>query len=261
MERDRLAAINLKSVIVMLNFYDILSRAPLLDEVKAIYPFQLFGVDGVSLWVFSVDKCKAHANELFHFLSSNERNRIHSLRHMERRSAYIAGHALLRILLSSVSARKVGPVEWYFEVNRHGKPRLSMPSEIKWRFNLSYTKEILAISLSQRYETGLDIESADSIVPGTIPWFLLSPSEVRVLHALPKEEQVSYFLKIWTLKEAISKCVGSGVSLAFSTLHIDIDPLRITITRGDGTLRTPPLLHHKEIRIGIDRFYLSIVAM
>jgi len=216
----------------------------LLDEVKAIYPFQVFNVPEVSVWVFSVDKCKLHTNELFQFLSSDERNRVYSLRHMERRSAYIAGRALLRVLLSSVTAREVSPGEWFFEVYKHGKPRLSMLSEMEWKFSLSYTKEILAISLSERYETGLDIESADTIVPDIIPWFLLSPGEVRVLHTLPKEEQVTYFMKIWTLKEAISKCVGSGVSLDFSTLHIDIDPLRVTITRGDGTLNTPPLLHH-----------------
>lgn len=233
----------------------------MLDEVKAIYPFQLFGVPGVSVWVFSVDKCKPYTNELFHFLSRDERERIHSLRLMERRNGYIAGHALLRVLLSGVTAYKINPDEWCIEVNRYGKPHLSMPPEIEWRFNLSYTKKILAISISEKYETGLDIESADTIVPDRIPWFLLSPSEVRVLNALPKGEQVSYFLKVWTLKEAISKCVGSGVFLDFSTLHIDIAPSHLSITRGDGTLRTPSLLHKEEIRIGIDQFYLSIAAM
>jgi len=248
-------------VFILPNFKQVLTRAPLLDEVKAVYPCKLFGIPDISTWIFSIAKCQPYTNELYRFLSQAEKKRLQSLRHMGRRTSYLAGHGLLRVLLSCVTADEISPDGWCFQVNRHGKPCLAMPCERKWKFNLSYTKEILAISLSQVHEIGLDIESVGTILPEKIPGSFLAPVEAVTLSALPEKEQAAYFLKIGTVKEAFSKCLGLGASLDYSALQIDFDPLRVSFTQPNGVLEQTPLLYQEEIRIGSEQLYLSIAAL
>ena len=93
-----------------------------------------------------------------------------------------------------------------FEYNEHGKPSIVGHPEIY--FNLSHCKEAVVCAISN-HPIGVDVESIrefkDSLVNYT-----MNDDEVREIEA--SENPASAFIRLWTMKEATMKLVGTGIS-------------------------------------------------
>ena len=93
-----------------------------------------------------------------------------------------------------------------FEYNEHGKPSIVGHSEIY--FNLSHCKEAAVCAISN-HPIGVDVESIrefkDSLVNYT-----MNDDEVREIET--SENPASAFIRLWTMKEATMKLVGTGIS-------------------------------------------------
>lgn len=93
-----------------------------------------------------------------------------------------------------------------FEYNEHGKPSIVSHPEIY--FNLSHCKETVVCALSN-HPIGVDVESIrefkDSLVNYT-----MNDDEVREIET--SENPASAFIRLWTMKEATMKLVGTGIS-------------------------------------------------
>ena len=93
-----------------------------------------------------------------------------------------------------------------FEYNEHGKPSIVGHPEIY--FNLSHCKEAVVCALSN-HPIGIDVESIrefkDSLVNYT-----MNDDEVREIET--SENSASAFIRLWTMKEATMKLVGTGIS-------------------------------------------------
>ena len=93
-----------------------------------------------------------------------------------------------------------------FEYNEHGKPSIVGHPEIY--FNLSHCKEAAVCAISN-HPIGVDVESIrefkDSLVNYT-----MNENEVREIET--SENPASAFIRLWTMKEATMKLVGTGIS-------------------------------------------------
>jgi 4'-phosphopantetheinyl transferase len=214
----------------------------------------------VSVWLLSLVKCRPYLRECFNLLSPEERNRAYSLHNETRRSAYIAAHAMLRVKLSILSGEEINPHAWSFQVGPHGMPRLVGPS-CDFTVSLSYSKEIAAIAVSRAYDIGIDVEAVPAMLtPAGIPWPVLSATECAFLQAVSEKQQFAEFLKIWTLKEACSKCFGLDASCDFRNIRVSLDPLGVEMEPPQALVGASPFLHQDTVETDHLGFILALVA-
>ena len=92
-----------------------------------------------------------------------------------------------------------------FSYNEHGKPMLKEVSNI--HFSISHCKEAIAVAVADR-PVGIDVET------------LRVPSEALVEKVMDKGEKLrfdisdtpeDFFTALWTAKEAVMKCRGTGI--------------------------------------------------
>lgn len=92
-----------------------------------------------------------------------------------------------------------------FSYNEHGKPMLKEVSNI--HFSISHCKEAIAVAVAGR-PVGIDVET------------LRMPSEALAEKVMDKGEKLrfdisdtpeDFFTAIWTAKEAVMKCRGTGI--------------------------------------------------
>lgn len=102
------------------------------------------------------------------------------------------------------------------------KPFLIHAPEI--HFNFSYSNEFLIVAISLNNLIGVDIEKNDSNfnIEELIP-LILCEQERNYFHSLSPLLKVDFFYKVFTKKEAILKCFGTGFSY---------DPLKINTLDG-----------------------------
>jgi 4'-phosphopantetheinyl transferase len=130
------------------------------------------------------------------------------------RHAFLAAHAMLRMLLAHygcAAARRP------FAEGVYGKP--SAPGGP--HFNLSHTRGLVACAFSSSAEVGVDVEHGAR----TNDWRRLldqvhSPEEAAAVRALPEAQQQRRFYQFWTLKEAWAKASGEGLHVDFRTLNV-----------------------------------------
>jgi phosphopantetheinyl transferase len=218
-----------------------------------------FGGSDVSVWLLSLAKCRPYLRECFGVLGSEERNRAHSIHHETRRSDYIAAHALLRVKLSILSGGRVAPDAWALQVGRHGKPHIRGASS-SFNISLSYSKEIAALAVSRTCEIGIDVEAAPAVPCPMIPWSVLSAGECARLRAIPESQRLTEFLRIWTLKEACSKCFGLDASRNFRDIQISLDPLALEMEPSPGLAGAALFLHQEAVQTDHLRLILALAA-
>jgi 4'-phosphopantetheinyl transferase len=143
-------------------------------------------------------------------LSKEELQRMEKLRFSHDQQQYAAAHWLKRTAVGGVTRQ--APHTLDFSINRYGKPSLRTPG---LRFNISHSGGFVALLLSRYGDVGVDIEFPR---PG-MDFNLVLP-----LIAHPQEYgRISgrdEFYRLWTLKEAICKANGKGLSLAPRTFEL-----------------------------------------
>lgn len=144
---------------------------------------------------------------------------------------YIACRWLLRNVLAfytGISADKL-----QFQRSEKGKPYLVQGNI---QFSLSHSGHWGVLAVSDGNAVGIDIEAVQSkrnIL--RIAQHYYAPAELTQLLALPAREQQDYFYRLWTLKEALFKALGSGISAG-------LDKAAFKLKGGSITVRIDPLL-------------------
>jgi len=135
------------------------------------------------------------------------------LREEDRRRSIGAGVLLNRVL---------GLREEDITAGEHGKPYAAGISEA---FNISHSGSYCVLAVSQE-EIGVDIEYPEKKhLPAAKS--VMTEEELSYI----REDAVSRFFTLWTLKEAFSKAVGGGLTVGFR----NVDAL--ILLRGEGLKR------------------------
>lgn len=163
---------------------------------------------------------------LYLHLSASEKNRAKTLSYKARKRQYILGRALTRLALSWYSSKLCKdqsaqhPSHWQITTSKLGKPMLKQSNHPSLYFNISHTPNSLVIALSNQTEVGIDIETIGPQSLSPLPTHLLTNNECLRLDSLKNQDQIQEFALIWTTKEAVSKCLGTGMHIDFSRIEV-----------------------------------------
>lgn len=157
-------------------------------------------------------------------LSESETQRYQRFVDLEARDQFLIGRAMLRLVLSQHA--QVAPRDWVFGVNDYGRPFVVAP---QWPglpcFNLSHTRGVVVLVLSDVPEIGVDVEHVGrSLAFDDLAAGVFSPEErtwLRDRGGEPSERDAFY--KVWTMREAYAKARGMGFSLPSQSFSIDFD--------------------------------------
>jgi 4'-phosphopantetheinyl transferase len=172
-------------------------------------------------------------------LSAEERARAARIRPAEGRTTFVLAHALARGAIARAAGIAPGAIA--FATREHGKPDVADPPAARvLGFNLSHTAGLAACAIAHGAQVGVDVEARDRDVdPIAIAERFFAPAEIATLRALDPARQRERFLTLWTLKEALLKAIGSGISggLALAAFDLACDPPRVLAAPGGDASR------------------------
>ncbi|MGY1743620.1 MULTISPECIES: Pls/PosA family non-ribosomal peptide synthetase [unclassified Blastococcus] len=203
----------------------------LLDAVRA-GPVPGPPPPGVRLEVATVEACRRRLPELLALLSPEERAAAAAMTAPRRRDSYLAGRALLRLLLSADDPSRA-PSEWRIERTATDRPVVADGPEV----SVAHADGVVVAALAHSRAVGVDLEQLDG-QPVLGP--ALTPTETARLLAAPATELSGLFLRAWTLKEAALKCAGTGLAAGPERVHTSVDPVAVTGPAMEEALAGPP---------------------
>lgn len=167
-------------------------------------------------------------------LDDTDRAAAGVIRHAAQRRRALASKVLLRLALSSHVNGAVAPEQWHFSAEDSGKPTVGgAPYPV--HFSLSHNEAGTVVAVC-RSPVGVDLEALDQPAGGDMLAFFLSPRERAALQVSENgESRREAFLKLWTLKEAYTKLLGTGLAAEFSDLEFSLDPVQLLDTAAPPT--------------------------
>ena len=168
-------------------------------------------------WSFEAEPLSFAAAEAL--LSDDERARGRSFVTAPLRHRFVAGRARLRSLLGEHLGRD--PRALAFAQNAFGKPRLTDHPSV--HFSLSHSGDRAMLAVSDQREIGIDIERVRPLDHLDLARRYFHPNEVAAIEGVKApDEQLLAFFRIWTLKEAVVKAIGKGLSIPLDTFDVSI---------------------------------------
>jgi 4'-phosphopantetheinyl transferase len=137
------------------------------------------------------------------------------------RTEYILSHGLVRACLAEHTG--ADPRDFRFRTAAHGKPSIAAPAHLaQVHFNLSHSRGVAALAVAFGREVGVDVEQkSERVEIETLAQTVFSESGLRAFAALPPERRRDWFFAKWTLKEALVKARGDGLSLDVQRIRVD----------------------------------------
>lgn len=171
----------------------------------------------VHLWLLDIRQFSHPlAEEALVLMSNDERERAKKF--IRGKEEYIASRWLLRKVLGAYLQQ--APQALVFNRTEKGKPYLASHS---LQFNLSHSGHWALLGLAHQMELGVDIEQTkDTRDLLGIAESYYHPDEFAQLQQQPANEQMRYFYRLWTLKEAVLKALGVGISAGLENLNFSL---------------------------------------
>lgn len=156
-------------------------------------------------------------------MSTDERERAQKF--VRGKESYLASRWLLRKVLSRYTG--LAPEAVIFLRTDKGKPYLPQ-SDI--RFSLSHSGDWALLAVGKVELIGVDIEAvrATRDLRGIAENYY-HPHEIAQLQTLAGVVQSDYFYRLWTLKEAFFKALGTGISTGLEKVAFDLADDKISV--------------------------------
>jgi len=183
-------------------------------------------------------------------LSPAEKARAARYRFDEDRRRYIAGRASLRRILAERTGTPAG--ELAFEEPDGEKPRLGLTVGASGVFfNVSHSGDYTVIAVSDTAEVGIDIEEIRVDCPiNQLARRYYAASEFEWLRNLKENKKLQGFYRLWTIKEAVVKCAGLGLSVPTQSIRVRLaNDQSPTVTCSDAGHKALDGIQVRELRL------------
>lgn len=178
----------------------------------------------VHIWLAMGDDIDHLANDphLLRCLSTAERQRAARFRFDADRTRFITGRVLARRLLEKLGGRPA--VEWELGVGPSGRPRVvGDPRPTALDFNIAHTEGLVVCAATRGPSVGIDVEArVETPDYMEIARRFFAPAEVRMLQSTTGEVSLRAFFAMWTLKEALVKALGGGLTIPLDFFAVDV---------------------------------------
>ena len=154
------------------------------------------------IWDFDLD-------EALRDISEQRREQALKFKHEQGQRLCVLAYQLLKKGLQQEYGITENPI---FEYNEHGKPSIVGHPEIC--FNLSHCKEAVVCVISDQ-PAGVDVESIREYKESLVR-YTMNDEEIREIE--PSENPAATFIRLWTMKEATMKLIGTGISNDMKTV-------------------------------------------
>ncbi len=180
--------------------------------------------DQVHVWRMPLDTAVTATGDLHRLLDGAERERADRLRGDRLRQRFVAGRALVRILLGWYLDRD--PQGLRLVVSALGKPGLEAQGRgPTLQFNVAHSGDELLVALCARHALGVDVEQMRVVDDfNAIARANFAADEVRALQRLPVARRAEAFIAAWTRKEAVVKSLGRGLHEPLDAFVVEVDP-------------------------------------
>ncbi len=197
----------------------------------------------VVVWSWNLDAGSLVDDAAEALLSDDERDRRRRFVSPDLGRRFLAARAGLRLLLGRHLDRD--PRSLSFAANAFGKPRVADAGSL--HFNLSHSGERAVLAISDG-EVGIDLEAVRPIEHLDLARRYFHPQEVAAIMGTGDETgQRHAFFLVWTLKEAVVKAVGDGLSIPLSSFEVSIAPVRPAMVLAPQGAPTTWWLHSKTV--------------
>lgn len=168
--------------------------------------------NGIDIWHTNMDSHEY--NSYLPYLTRVERIRANRIINEEKRHHLILSRGILRTILGNYL--NIDPSRVNIEIQPNGKPVLA---DNLVYFNVTHSRELLVIAVSQKSEIGIDIEWNDhGIEPFQSASIVFSQEEFSYLEE--RSFSLLDYFKLWTLKEAVLKAAGWGFSYPSNSFSV-----------------------------------------
>ncbi|WP_028902140.1 MULTISPECIES: 4'-phosphopantetheinyl transferase superfamily protein [unclassified Prevotella] len=142
-------------------------------------------------------------------ISEQRREQALKFKHEQGQRLCVLAYQLLKEGLQKEYGLTGNPI---FEYNEHGKPTIVGHPEIY--FNLSHCKEAAICAISNK-PVGVDIESIREFKDSLVNYTMNDEEKVEISSS---SDPATTFIRLWTMKEATSKLMGTGITHDVKTL-------------------------------------------
>ena len=154
-------------------------------------------------------------------ISEQRREQALKFKHEQGQRLCVLAYLLLKQALREGYGITENPV---FEYNEHGKPSIVGHPEIY--FNLSHCKEA-AICVVSDQPVGVDVEGIREYKESLVNYTM---NDEEIAQIKTAENPAAAFIRLWTMKEATTKLIGTGISNDMKTV---LDPTKYKYTTVD----------------------------
>ena len=142
-------------------------------------------------------------------ISEQRREQAMKFKHEQGQRLCVLAYQLLKECLRKEYGITENPI---FEYNEHGKPSIVGHPDI--HFNLSHCKEAVACVISN-HPIGIDVECIRELKDSLVNYTMNNEEKQEINTAA---NAASAFTRLWTMKEATSKLIGTGITHDVKTL-------------------------------------------
>lgn len=182
----------------------------------------------IQVWLCDVDDERQLDGVDENALSAAELERARRLLDPVKRRRFLRGRAVVRHVLGRLLGVPARDVE--FAVNAHGKPRVVRPQACgssappPLHVNWSHSANVLLLAATVSGELGVDVEVIDPTVDAlTVAQSHFTRAETDALRTRAGAERTEAFYRCWTVKEAVLKALGTGLSVALDRVSVQFD--------------------------------------
>jgi len=172
------------------------------------------------VWLANLAEASVEDRHLAGLLTPDEQLRASRFRHPIDARRFTTGRALVRLAVASQLG--CDPRNVRIAVDAAGKPWLE-GAAAALSMSISHGGDLVAVALAQG-AVGVDVEKRwQAIALDDVMALVCAPAECEAINALPEGEREQRFLLLWTLKEALLKAAGTGLSGDPTLLVFDVE--------------------------------------